>query len=292
MIVRTALFTCCVSFWPLVSPATTVVSLEATAPTVSLLRAVRGDELTAPEIANTIRACLTLDGDIKEDCLSRAAAVLRVFSQCGPTQRNAVLEALKDLEAAGTAPAGLQALRAEVEPGPKPVGHALSNTGRRASATYYAEAAHGQGPPTRRDIGVLRHDLFDARLFTFVGGLLGANREARVKGAFEAASASNCDQILKGKGEEVCRDLGLWTFKRACLRVALFDLYDYEGDDSVVSSYLAISPEVTRQVIEISRTSDDRFLSSCATVLERWLQRRPTRWQAWADVQEVLAPQP
>lgn len=273
--------------------ATTVVRLGGQSPPVQLLRAVRGDSISKMDAETTVRACLDLGLQSRQACLQSTGRVLQVLALGSSNQRAEILAGLQEAESAGYGSAEGDMIRriAGTIGSTGKEAEALSTKSHRRLRDYYAGVAAGAGPPTKKDIGTLPQTVFDARLFTYVDTLLGTDPDRRVQGAFAAATSRSCGGLLEGKGEELCQELGLWTVQRALLRTVFEQLYESEGEDKVISRFLAIDRAVAANVFMRVRGGDDDVLGSYVDILERWLERRPTRWQAWADIEEVLAPQ-
>jgi hypothetical protein len=136
----------------------------------------------------------------------------------------------------------------------------------------------------------LPQPVFKARLLAHLDRFLSTDRSARVREALEAATAETCEAMYGGKATEACNDLGLWRLQWGSLWLAVMDLRASHGEEEVVSTYLSVPRETLEAAVLKGELSTDEGLVSYMHVLRRWMERRPTRWKAWLDVEELLGP--
>jgi hypothetical protein len=159
---------------------------------------------------------------------------------------------------------------------------------RQPKGDYWASIAGSSGPPTRADLGKLQATVIDARLHVFVRQLLNPAEPAALREAFRATAAEGCDGLLDGKAEDVCRELGLWRVLRACLSVVFEGFHGFTGEGSLITRFRGLDRELVENAAARVQKSDDDGLIACMSLVQRWMGKQPTRWQAWADAIEML----
>ncbi len=273
--------------------ASVSVSEPETYPVVLLLRAVREDKATPEQIRSAVTGCLEEGVPAQRKCLSAAHTVMLQLARVSDEQRASIVRTLQELQMEGPkldgGPIGvlLQSLTdSDVRSAEATLSH------RWTPGVEYASLAKNEPPPKKEEIGNVRQDVLDARLFVYLKGLLYSQPEAVVARAFEVASAESCEGLLDGQADWVCHEMGLWNVQRMCLSVAFDPLYASTGEPKDLAPYMRIDPKLARiELHERIWTSDDHALRAYGTLMERWRGHSPTRWQAWADVIEVLRPQ-
>jgi hypothetical protein len=265
---------------------------EGASPAAAILRDIAGGRVTSDRISAAVSQC-TLPGAPSRwgsGCSTRLADVLLTYAESGAAARQTVREGIRRIRGERGTPLSA-AVRSIPEQLESP--HANYSDSGRVNSTggkWYIKAAGGEGPPKSSDIGRLPISTFEARLLTFLSGLLSGDPKERVKEALEAASADDCETSYKGRAREVCEDLGPARIMRGSLWLAFDDLADSRGDLDVLSRYLDVDRRILTAAVERGELSGDEGLTPYMMLMRRWMKERPTRWQAWADIEETLRP--
>lgn len=260
---------------------TITVRSDRPSPAGQLLRAIARGEVNTGAVVVSIARCH--DWAAQHGCGAGLEAVLSEFSQAGDRQKQTVLEALSVAvqEADPAMGESLYRLQTQVRQG--------NRLGPLISRKPWLESASREGlPPTREDIGRIAGPVFDARLFAYVETLLPQNADALVTKALEAAIAESCETIYEGRAVKTCSELGLWNIQRASLWVSVRDLRGSRGDPRVVQRYLSIDGHVLEAALNKGEVSNDTALATHMRLIRGWKLKQPTRWDAWADIEELL----
>ncbi len=158
-----------------------------------------------------------------------------------------------------------------------------------ALAKYAVEAA-GQGPPARGEIGNIPFSSYKARLVSYLNGLLPSDPSRRVREALNAAIATDCQTVYGGTVVGLCSDLGLGQIQWASLWLAFLDLRECKGDLAVLDRYLQVDPGILAAALDRASGFSDEGLVPYAMLLAKWGTKKPSRWEAWADLEDSFAP--
>lgn len=276
---------------PVLSFGTQNIGLDDASPTVALLRSVKDDKIGTEDVKNVIRGCFALHEGGQITCMQRTIVVLETLSEKSADQRRIIHDVLKEGKEYAFSVMQMHIIEDSQREFQRFLAEGVgeSPSAHRTLAQHFKKLAEGSGPPKKEDINKTKN--YDARLFTYVDGLLGSDPNERIRGAFKAAITSDCAGILGGQGEGTCRELGLWQIQRACLSVVFQQIYEYRGDEATITRFMSVDQSLQSKVIDTAKGCDDVFLKESGLVLDRWMQKKPTRWLAWADVIQIMQPE-
>jgi hypothetical protein len=258
-------------------------------PAVQVLRAIASGSATPAVLEAAIEPCAARFGRAA-GCGARLEAVLTAFSKTGLGEKNLVLEAMgKVLQGAEPSRAReeMREARDRIAVGQNDSVEQQGVSGRRL---WFSKLAGSERPPVRADEGRISQSVFKARLLVYLNSLLSNEPRLRIRQALEGTTAQSCETLYGGRALDVCSDLGLWRLQWASLWLAVTDLQDSQGDADILSRYLDLDRSILEPAIAKGERSNDESLATYVHVLRRWMERRPTRWQAWADIEELLVP--
>jgi hypothetical protein len=251
-------------------------------PAVGVLRALAVGNLTETAVTDALRDCAALDPSLSR-CRWELREVLQVVSADDEKLRVIVEGALRT---------GLRSPEAKM----RKVAEMVLDEGRSEAAnrTSATQAGPGQrcgepeGPsavlPPPNDIMTLgRVRYYDALRAALLAALPCAPRE-RVAQAMAIAAASSCEELPLAVLREHCLEGGFMGLQYGAWLVVLPRLYESKGDSTAVDEFLAVDRVVLTKALE--RASFDEDLSPVAEMLQKWLIKRPSRWEAWADLLE------
>jgi len=264
-----------------------VIRSEGDEVAVTLLRAVEDDQVRSQDVESSVRMCLAMAGGGVDRCLNATTRVLEALAGMSRAQEHLIVDALRQCQASASSNEAVGRIANLVERVQSGTASA-QNSARHATRDYWAELAGSDLRPTRADIGRVRQDVLDARLHVFARGLLDPAPAKRLQEAFQVADAEGCDGLLEGKAEGICVELGLWRVQRACLSVAFEELHGFTGAQSLVTRFRGLDRGLVERVAVRVQGSDDDGLIACLSLVQRWMGKQPTRWQAWADTIELL----
>jgi hypothetical protein len=219
------------------------------------------------------------------DCKIRLVTVLQAAATDGDEKtRRAVHAGLEETSANGTTLA-TRKLAAEFSfavSASQNAGHVLEQ--QALSEPWKAETPADRLPPTREDLVVRPTVRTWYRLLAYVEQFLSADPGERVKEAFAAVAAPDCDTVLTGRVRETCNELGLVTIQRASFTFAIGGLRESRGNLKVVGRCLAVDRNALDKALLNVEVTGDPGSWSYAQMLRHWLAKPPTRWEAWADL--------
>lgn len=258
-----------------VSPAGTG---DGATPAEQVLRAAATGKINEEVLENALARCVTATPR-PPTCNTELPFVLIALASEAPT-RGSVLEAIDSVSRKERS-LDLLDLRRRIDTDPQ---------SQPSPEPWFKTAAGKQGPPSRTDEGRLPQPVFKARVLNYLDGLLPAEKSNRTRVALEAATSESCTPIYGGRIQNLCEDLGLWRLQWASLWLAVLDLRTSHGEQQIVDQYLGAPRTLLEAAISKGELSSDQGLGAYMHVLRRWMERRPTRWQAWLDVEELLGP--
>ena len=262
---------------------------ESPSPVVQSLRAVATGRAKASDLAQEIERCWTYRESRFPGCTQRLEEVLGEFSSTGSVGQTVVAEAI-DLAMRGevgrskwAAELGNLRLRVTSERAqPHPAVPA-------ADVRSYARDAAGKGPPSESEMGHMSLREFDGRLLAYVDTFLPTkDRNARIAEALEGSDLAELRGAFRGRALETCRDLTLTRLRLASLRLAMMELQVSRGNPEVLRAFLDLDRGRLDAILEAAELSLDESLIMSATLLRRWVAKRPSRWEAWADIEEIF----
>jgi hypothetical protein len=274
-------------------PSRTATNLSGSRVTVEVLRDIASGRVSPGSIAGEVSRCVAIPEHRPGGCGQRLERVLEAYAVVGPAEKQAVVDALRLVETQATdsrwigewrsLETRLRTTPADAQAEAKPI---------RPREAWYDKVAGGSGPPSRAQQGKLARADFQARLLAFVNRVLPTDRQQRVRRALQGATARDCETALGGSVRRVCTDLGLPLVQWASLRLAVDDLYEFDGGTDVIDLYLGQDQTALRAAVAAGNASPDDVVRNACAVLDKWMQRKPSRWEAWADIEGFLAPDP
>jgi hypothetical protein len=273
-------------------PCGATVAPDTSTPVVRSLRALAGEHPRPVDLATEIEKCSLYSDSRYPGCKRRLQEVLEAFAATGGVERSVVTSAIDLALSTSVGKSAwaddLRGLARRINlEGARPA-EAKSQLDERRR---YIGDAHGKGPPSQADVGRLTLPEFNARLLTYVDSLLPSeNREVRVNEALKAGASQSCESLYHGVSRDVCRDLGLAKLRLASLRLAMIELKGSRGSSHDVDMFLDVDRSVLLDAVANAELSNDDGLIMFAVLIRRWLAVRPNRWQAWADIEELLGP--
>lgn len=141
--------------------------------------------------------------------------------------------------------------------------------------------------PSREDL-YLSRPILHARLFRYVDGFLDRDPDRRIQEAFAAAGAEDCSSFLGGRALAACNEIGLSMLRYASLWIGVMDLRESRGNERVISRYLKLDSKTAERALIVGHVSSDDALTGWARLIERWREKPPNRWGAWADVEALI----
>ncbi len=271
--------------------ARATVIVESPGPVSQGLRVLATGHAKPPELAAQIESCWAYRESRFPGCTQRLQEVFEEFAATGKDEQKTITDAVDlvmrgELGRSKWAPE-LNELSRRISSGWVPLRASAPSDGGKS----FARDAAGKGPPTEAELGRVTLREFNARLLTYVDTFLPAeDRAARINEALKASVSSSCETLFGGKAMDTCRNLSLTRLRLASLRLAMMELRGSRGDPETLKVFLDLGPERLNAVLETAELSNDEGLMMDATLVRRWIARRPNRWQAWADIEEVFGP--
>jgi len=244
------------------------------------LRAAADDTLTSDMVTEQIESALRSQVRGLPEHLQRVLVV--VGSEGSSKSRLAVKNAIAAAEARGSTALRDYARRirtAEAQP--------QLTAGNTDRADESPEAPAPTAAERRRTGGGAQYQLSVRR---FVDQLLPRESGARVAEVATAVRQTSCEALFEGKAVEVCADIGITDLKTAAVLLAFSGLSGSEGDPRFLERYLSLSKEDLQELSTNIQILGSDQLWPYAVLLRRWSHAKPSRWQAWADIEEVIGP--
>jgi hypothetical protein len=158
-----------------------------------------------------------------------------------------------------------------------------------AKPSWFPSQSDHPKAPTRAQMNTLTAPEFRRRLCSVIDDALPHDdRQAYVREAFASATARDCGQFFNGRFEALCEEFGLVRLQYAAISLALMGINGSQGREDVIALYLNVDRKVMEDAVEKMMRNTDGSFSNYMILLDRWLQRPPSRWEAWADIVEVF----
>jgi hypothetical protein len=261
-------------------------------PATSVLTALAA-EPSPQGVARALERCGGL-GVSRFDCVPRVGWVLLTYSRMSAAHRALVLAALK-LSAESESPK-VRAVAGEF------AACIASGAGCSKVADYHPldplewyrsiGVRASEGPPTRTERRALSLYAFNGRLLMYLDGLLPKGRFARIDATLRALGAENCDDLLAGRTDIVCHDLGLSQIKFGCLDLLRSALSSAPPEAAMIGLVTELDQPVFERACAFLSRAD---CCGCGAgplggLLSRWHARHPTELEAWRDIEEAFRP--
>jgi len=224
-----------------------------------------------------------------EDVMPRLLDVLDAYSREGEAEANRVTDSfvLASEKAKSTAPRKIieksaETLRLRLKSRPQyakpPLGWFQHEPGIPLNVPFTAKSSGEWGQ-------YVFHDRLASHLERF---LPKEDRRAYVREALHAYLSTSCETLLEGKVVSVCQQVGLFPLRYEALRLAFGGLRSDGTDPSVADLYLSQGAETLEQVLAGASLIHPGGFSRECSILSKWLQRAPSRWDVWADLEPEL----
>lgn len=251
-------------------------------PAVGVLRALAVGNLTETAVTDALRDCAALDPSLSR-CRWELREVLQVVS-ADDEKLGVIVE--------GALRTGLRSTDAKV----CKVAEMVMDEGRSevANRTSGGQAEPGQRcgepdgasavlPPPDDIMTRGRVRYHDALRAALLAALPCAPRE-RVAQAMAIAAASSCEELPLAVLREQCPETGLVGLHSGAWLVVLPRLYESRGDPAAVDEFMSVDRAILTKALENASSYDD--LIPVVEMIQKWLTKRPSRWEAWADLLE------
>ena len=158
---------------------------------------------------------------------------------------------------------------------------ARATDGQREMRRRFAE----MGVPSKKEV---EKPYGSQRVEGFLDTVTPSGPGERVRAAMQIA-ASDCP-TLSGAVGDLCRELGAEVVHVGALRLAFEELERVPVTNRTVEIFLAVDGATMETALHHGLFTSYRFVRPLSEMLMAWRHNRPTRWEAWRDIETVVSP--
>lgn len=253
-------------------------------PAAAILEAADAAQLDQGAVAGAWVACG--EGVCAEPCRWRLSRVLRALARRSPVDAAAIIAGLESVES--TAPGAIEGQTAQkLMQDLRGVG----GEGIAQQATTPPPARWYQAYDCRRlpRWGTSPSHEFQAHLLACLDIYLGDDPRERTRGALRVAAQQGCPADDDAGLSRLCEAAGDHWIGWAAGRIAVEALENAAVDEYLLETYLGVDRTVLERAVERGERQAGDTIAHYI-ILRRWLDKRPSRWKAWKDVEEMLPP--
>lgn len=253
-------------------------------PAATILAAAERAQLDPGAVARAWYACG--QGVCAKPCRWRLSRVLRTLARRSPLEAAAIIAGLETVEDA--APGAIEGQTAQnlVQDLRGVEGEGIAQQVPTPPAARWYRAYDCSHLPRW---GSTPTPEFQAHLLACLDVYLGDDPRERTRGALRLAVLQECPADDDTGLSRLCEAAGQYWLSWAAGRIAVEALENAAVDEYLVETYLGIDQAVLECAIERGERQAGDTIAHYI-ILRRWLDKRPSRWKAWKDVEEMLPP--